>query len=499
MIIRKADGVDILLICEGTFPYIKGGVSSWIYQLITGLKDFSFGVIFLGGIESDYKDIKYDLPDNLIHLETHFLFEEINRLGEKRKIEGNMELYDKMTQLHNWFRKNDENLSDEIKHLNFYDKIDQKQFLYSRESFKFITKEYNNNCPDVPFIEYFWTVRNTHAAIWVITDIAKNVPKFKIVHSPSTGYAGFLASFLKNTYNKKFVLTEHGIYFLERKIDIMISNWIKEYRINLLKDSDEKNYIKEIWIKFFKGINKFAYDTADLIVSLYSEGQKQQILLGADREKTLIIPNGVNIKNFTYDKNKYNNIPKAVALIGRIVPIKDVKTFITAFKIASDKLKNLEGFVVGPFDEDREYYDECIELTKTLNVENQIKFTGYMNINEILTKIGLLTLTSISEGMPLVVLEGFASGIPAVLSDVGSCKELIYGKDEEDIKLGKAGEIVPVANSAGFANAYVNILSDKKLWKRYSDVSYERVRRYYDEEKLLNKYKEIYIDFIEKK
>ena len=448
LIIKKADSVDILLTCEGTFPYIKGGVSSWIYQLINGLSEFKFGIVFIGGNPNDYGEIKYKIPENVVHLETHFLFD-FNSDYEKEKIEGDKNLVAKMRELHYWFRKHDDVLNDELKKIDFYERIDEKQFLYSKKAFEFIREEYYKNAPDVPFIDYFWTVRNIHAPIWKIVDIAKNIIDFKVVHSPSTGYAGFLAAFLKENYKKKFILTEHGIYLVERKIDIMLSNWIEEYRLNILKTSNETNYIKELWVRFFQGINKFAYETSDKIISLYNGARKIQISLGADSAKTEVIPNGVNIEKFEkiYEKRKQKkNFKNTVALIGRVVPIKDIKTFITAIKIASQTLNDIEGWIVGPTDEDKEYYNECLEYVRTLNAENNIKFLGFKAIEEVLLEVSLVTLTSISEGMPLVILEALAAGVPVVTTNVGSCPELIYGRDEEDFKIGKAGEIVPVAN-----------------------------------------------------
>jgi len=44
----KSDHVDIMLFSEGTYPYVKGGVSGWILQLMKGLPEFSFGVCFIG-------------------------------------------------------------------------------------------------------------------------------------------------------------------------------------------------------------------------------------------------------------------------------------------------------------------------------------------------------------------------------------------------------------------------------------------------------------------
>jgi Glycosyltransferase len=286
---------------------------------------------------------------------------------------------------------------------------------------------------------------------------------------------------------------------MERKIDIMLSNWIEEYKLNILKSSNETNYIKELWVRFFQGINKFAYETADKIISLYNGARNTQILLGADANKTEVIPNGVNIEKFenVYNKRKQKKeFKNVVALVGRVVPIKDIKTFITAIKIASQTLNDIEGWIIGPTDEDKEYYNECIEYVKTLNAEKNIKFFGFKPIEEVLSDISIITLTSISEGMPLVILEAFAAGVPAVCTNVGSCSELIYGKDEEDIKIGKAGEITPVANPTLLAKNYIELLTDKEIYEKYSKNALERVKKYYDEKKLFEKYREIYNHYI---
>ena len=493
-LIRKAEKVDILLTCEGTFPYVKGGVSSWIYQLIKGLPEFSFGIIFLGGQASQYEKPLYELPKNLIHLETRFLFDDLLPDKEIKALEGHKNLEERMRKLHYFFRSHQDTLAPELKELSFYKEIDHNQFLHSKKSFSFITSEYEKNCPQVPFIDYFWAVRNIHSPIWIVAQAAMEAPKFSLVHSPSTGYAGLLAAFLKNNYGKKFILTEHGIYLMERKIDIALSSWIEEYRLNLMKSSGEKNYIKELWVRLFQGINKFAYESADEIISLYSGAQKIQIQYGAKPEKTRIIPNGIDTAKFEKAlKNRPKEMPKTVALIGRVVPIKDVKTFITAIKIASEKIKDIEGWVIGPTEEDKEYYLECLSLIKTLNLENNIKFKGFQKLEEIFSQVGILTLTSVSEGMPLVVIEGFAAGVPAVTSNVGACKELIYGKDEEDLRLGKAGEIIPSANPSAAAKAYVSLLNDKQLWQQYSQTALKRVKKLYEEKTLLNQYREIYL------
>ena len=47
----KSDHVDVMLFSEGTYPYVRGGVSAWLLQLIKGLPDYTFGVCFIGAQE----------------------------------------------------------------------------------------------------------------------------------------------------------------------------------------------------------------------------------------------------------------------------------------------------------------------------------------------------------------------------------------------------------------------------------------------------------------
>ena len=44
---------DITLLLEGTYPFVRGGVSGWVHQIIEGLPQFKFSLIFLGSKVSD--------------------------------------------------------------------------------------------------------------------------------------------------------------------------------------------------------------------------------------------------------------------------------------------------------------------------------------------------------------------------------------------------------------------------------------------------------------
>ena len=67
---------DICLLLEGTWPYVRGGVSSWIHQMILGLPELTFTVMFIGGQRQAYSGRRYEIPPNVLHIEEVFLEED---------------------------------------------------------------------------------------------------------------------------------------------------------------------------------------------------------------------------------------------------------------------------------------------------------------------------------------------------------------------------------------------------------------------------------------
>lgn len=181
-----------------------------------------------------------------------------------------------------------------------------------------------------------------------------------------------------------------------------------------------------------------------------------------------------------------------LCLLGRVVPIKDIKTFIRAMRIVVNRLPEAEGWIVGPTDEDPEYAQECRDLAESLGLEHSVKFLGFRKITEILPKVGLLVLSSISEGLPLVVLEGYAAGVPVVSTDVGSCRQLIFGQGAEDEALGASGDIVRIADPQALAEASLRLLQDPARWRSAQAAAIRRVERFYTQEQMFASYRDIY-------
>jgi len=181
------------------------------------------------------------------------------------------------------------------------------------------------------------------------------------------------------------------------------------------------------------------------------------------------------------------------------VQIKDVKTFIRACKIASFQIPKMKVEILGPTNEDPEYFEECRELVRILDLDAVLTFRGSVKVQSYLPRLDLVVLTSISEAQPLVILEANCTGIPVVASDVGACGDLLLGLTPEDKSLGPSGKVTKVADPAETAQAMVAILSDPALRHRMIEAGMVRVRKYYTQRDLNTKYLSIYRRLMEAK
>ncbi|MEF9949281.1 MAG: GT4 family glycosyltransferase PelF, partial [Comamonas sp.] len=117
---------------------------------------------------------------------------------------------------------------------------------------------------------------------------------------------------------------------------------------------------------------------------------------------------------------------------------------------------------------------------------------GMQRIEDLMPLVGLVVLSSVSEALPLVILEAQASGVPVVSTDVGSCSQLINGLDEADQALGSCGRIVGIANPEALADASLELLTDSQKWQEASAAGIARVERYYTDDLLFERYRQIY-------
>ena len=330
---------------------------------------------------------------------------------------------------------------------------------------------------EVTFSDFLWTMRSIYLPLFLTLQM--DVPKADLYHCVATGYSGILGSMAKERYNCGLLISEHGIYTREREEEIIRAKWVK-------------GIYKSIWIEQFKKMSMLAYHKADAVTSLYAHARELQIELGCPEAKTIVTPNGIDVSRFANVAQENNEPDKIhIGAVLRVTPIKDVKTLIRAFAYAKKRVSNLKLWIMGPTDEDEDYAGECFALVDTLKVQDVV-FTGRVNVPDYLGRMDLTILTSISEGQPLTILESYAAHKPVIATDVGNCRGLIYGEDDN---FGEAGIVTHIRNAEEIAGAMVEMARQKTRREAMGEAGYKRLMAKYKIEDMKATYKKIYRGF----
>ena len=464
----------ICLICEGSYPYTVGGVSSWVQQLITLFPQHEFSIYAIGEHRKQQGNYQYKLPENVKLVEEVFLSDALEDSSFRGKTKENLK---------NWHKEEFGKLfQGEVEHwdsiFDFFARENQiiTEFLMGKEFYQIIHDLYIEQFEDTIYTEFLWTMRSMYLTLFHIL----NHPPAKadIYHAVSTGYAGIAGALGKRTHGGRYIITEHGIYTREREEEIIKASWVsKEF--------------KPLWINYFKNLSKGAYIKADRILALFETNNILQIEMGADSLKCDHIPNGIPVRNYEQLPKKEVSTSFHVGAVIRVSPIKDIKTMLYAFDLVKREIPSAKFFIMGSTEEAPEYYKECLDLLRDLGTADVI-FTGRVEVKEYLGKMDVIVLSSISEAQPLALMEAMAAGIPCVSTNVGCVAELFQGGTGDT--LGVCGLVAPIMNYEKIAEHILTILKNKELGESYGQVGKKRIEKYYSEERFKTAYEELYTE-----
>ncbi len=459
----------VCLVIEGSYPFITGGVSSWVHELIGGLPTIEF-VLFTFSPQAD-QELRYTLPPNVVGITDVVLTR--NAAGGKGGGGGKRSRRERMRGIlasHlRMFLGNSPSLHDLIGAIPEGAGLHRESVLDER-SWRFVQAQNRTRNPIYPYSDYFWAWKSAHDLIFNV--LAATPPEADVYHSLSTGFAGLAALAAKVRRGKPFLLTEHGLYHKEREIEIRKAAFVRGYQ-------------RDLWIRLYNRVAAMCYEGADLCTSLFEENRGYQLKLGASPERTVVIPNGIDVARYSVPRVKKDD-EFHVGFVGRIVPIKDVKTFIVAAKLVLERLPNTRFHLVGPDDEDVDYAAECIRLAADLKIDDRLEFTGRANVLEFYKFLDVVVLTSVREAQPLVILEAYAAGIPCVSTDVGNVSELLEG----DRRF-----IAPPKDAAKIAKGIEYVLRHPDEMAKLAVRNRERTVANYEKRELLDRYGELYSRF----
>lgn len=468
--------MKICLLTEGSYPYVVGGVSAWVQMLMEGLPEFEFNVYSIGAFAKDRGNFKYKIPANCTSIREIFL-DEI--LGQKATgLRQSVLTPSQREALSSLVRSETDIEMEELIHIfrNHHWKSPLDIFM-SGDFFDIIESVYREKYSYLPFTDYFWTMRSMFLPLFYL--LQQEIPKADIYHSVAAGYCAIIGGIASTLYKKPFILTENGIYGREREAEIIKSEWAK-------------GDFKSLWINYFYTLARLSYKEADHVYTLFEHNAEIEKEIGCDPAKISIIPNGVHMERFAHIPELTDHPgPVVIGAVVRVVPIKDIITLIHAFSRVQQEIPDAEFYIMGNTEEDPEYAAMCREAVEKLGLHH-CHFTGTINVAEYLPKMDVLVLSSISEGQPLSVLEGFSARRPYVTTDVGCCRELIYG-DSRD-QLGAAGAVVPPLDYEALSYEILRLARDFPLRRKMARIGYERTKQGYTYEHFINSYRNVYSD-----
>ena len=481
---------DICLIVEGCYPHVTGGVSSWVDWLMRSLPEKTFTVVSLVSGDEP-RQSKYAFPHNLLR------FTELNLKGPPpsryaRSYAAGLDHVDEF--------------SDRLVAMLRGGGVDQLSGLMAslarlprRPSFDDLTKSefawhlvnatYFKLMPQSSFIDFFWAWQSLVGGMLAV--LTFDIQPARTYHTISTGYAGLLAAKASLETQSPVLLTEHGIYTNERRIEILTADWIADTIDNGLQMAPDRIDLRALWIMAFESYARTCYEACETVTTLYGDNQKLQLDLGARPNQLRVIPNGIDIHRFGSIRPAGVRQP-TVALIGRVVPIKDIKTFISAIEQVHGEIANVRALILGPEDEDPQYAAECRQMIVDIGLEHVITLTGRVNVADWLPQIHVVVLTSLSEAQPLTILEAGAAGIPCVTTNVGSCREILNGTADENPSLGAGGFVTDVVSPEQIADGVTKLLLDERLREQMGANLRERVISYYSSDRSRDAYRSLY-------
>ncbi|WP_272941676.1 GT4 family glycosyltransferase PelF [Paenarthrobacter aurescens] len=507
------EDVDVAIVMESTYPYLKGGVSAVVHDIVTHNPDLSYGIIHITWDSDSPMTDLYGMPSNVRWVRTVFLSMEEHRhnflsvsakdlgMTAQQREELSHRLFNALYALsergeveHLWDLI-DEGLNERTRQYPLWALLGSREFMQTlQERMPQLNLSLANS---------FWTLRNFFSLAFAV--LGETMPRAKVYHAHTTGYASLLGAAAARDHDTAFLLTEHNLYvrdtvntLLDRNMALSITE--DDYR------TFDVTAEQRAWMAWWTEMGRFCYPSARLITYLYPSAITEAARLGSDIDKSVVVPNGMVIEEFD---DKYRARQQALVkmeqegsdyvwhlvYIARVVPIKGLLDLLSSLEILRDRgFPNLHLDVLGPTEHVPEYYEACLAKIDALGLHDHVTIHGTVNVRDMLDQFDLLVLPSYNEGQPIVILEAMAAGIPTVGSDVGGVAQQIaddlYTADGRTI--GPCGETVTPGDVVQMADGIEAVIGNLDSYAAYAANARTRVQELFQMHEVMSSYNQIY-------
>jgi glycogen(starch) synthase len=194
-------------------------------------------------------------------------------------------------------------------------------------------------------------------------------------------------------------------------------------------------------------------------VVLCSDYMRQEAshLLGIDRDRIDVVPNGVDVLLWRTDpsavqltRRRYNDAGPLIGYAGRLVYEKGVQTMLHALPELRRRHPGLRLLVAG----EGPHGAQLRELTNRLELRHVVTFTGFLGdeLPTVMAATDVLVVPSLYEPFGMVALEAAAAGTPIAAAATGGLAEFV--------ETGRTGVTFPASNPTALAEAVSGLLRD---------------------------------------
>ncbi|HWH79096.1 MAG TPA: glycosyltransferase, partial [Candidatus Binatus sp.] len=211
--------------------------------------------------------------------------------------------------------------------------------------------------------------------------------------------------------------------------------------------------------------------------------------VGISRRKVLTIHNGVDTERFSgqgreESRRRLGWDPGAfiIGIVGRLDPVKDHVTLLTAFAPVAQRNKKARLMIVGEGPERRRIEAHAAAL----GISGQTLLLGEQHDIPVLLKaFDVFALTSIAEGISNTILEAMASALPIVATRVGGNSELI-----EDALTGR---LVAPGDAAALTTILQSYFENSEMCLAHGRAARVRAEKNFSLDRMAVNYADLYL------
>jgi glycosyltransferase involved in cell wall biosynthesis len=258
-----------------------------------------------------------------------------------------------------------------------------------------------------------------------------------------------------------------------------------------------RGYFGPLKTAVFRGLETVMANLSDAIVAVSDAVRKDLISLGvAGADKIRVVPLGLDLAHLSRElprgelrhRHGIDAAAPLIGMVGRLVPIKDVPTFLRAAGIVHKAKPDSRFALVGDGEERNLLEEEC----RRLGLSETVSFHGWrQDIGAVLGDLDVVVNCSLNEGTPVALIEALAAGRPVVATSVGGTPDLLGH--------GLRGLLVPPSDPEALAVAILEILNAPDVAGRRAEAGRAYVLAQHGVGRLLDDIDSLYRELIARK